>query len=134
MPQIAVNPLTEIANQFSTELGLTQQQKEKIIPILDDEIKQLQALKGNTTLSGLKKIEELRHVGVSFDEKVRPLLNPNQQSKFEALREALRRRVLEKIASGAGAKVEGAAEEHVEKMKQDLETVKQKLEKAWSAL
>ena len=27
-PQIAVNPLTEITNQFSTELGLTQQQKE----------------------------------------------------------------------------------------------------------
>ena len=44
-PQIAVNPLTEITNQFSTELGLTQEQKEKIIPILDDEIKQLTALK-----------------------------------------------------------------------------------------
>ncbi len=33
-PQAAVNPLTEIANQFSTELGLTQQQKEQILPIL----------------------------------------------------------------------------------------------------
>ena len=44
-PQIAVNPLTEITNQFSIELGLTQEQKEKIIPILDDEIKQLTALK-----------------------------------------------------------------------------------------
>jgi predicted transcriptional regulator len=39
--------------------------------------------------------------------------------------------VLEKIASGAGAKLEGAAEQHVEKMKQDLETIKQKLEKSW---
>ena len=45
-PQIAVNPVTEIANQFSTELGLTQEQKEQIIPILNDEIKQLGALKG----------------------------------------------------------------------------------------
>jgi len=134
VPQIAVNPLTEIANQFSTELGLTQQQKEQIVPILGDEIKQLQTLKTNATLSGLKKIEELRHVGVSFDEKVRPLLNPTQQSKFEELRAALRRRVLEKIASGAGAKVEADAGEHVERMKQDLETVKQKLEKAWSAI
>lgn len=133
-PQIAANPLTAIANQFSTGLGLTQEQKEKIIPILTDEIKQLQALKGNTSLTGLKKLEELRRVGVSFDEKVRPLLNADQQPKFQELREALRRRVLEKIAGGAGDKVEGAAEEHVEKMKQDLETLKAKLERAWSAL
>jgi hypothetical protein len=130
-PQIAANPLTAIATQFSTELGLTQQQKEKIIPILQDEIKQLTALKGNKTLSGLKKIEELRSVGVSFDAKVNPLLNADQQPKFQALREALRRRVFEKIASGASAKLEGAAEEHVEKMKQSLETLKEKLEKAW---
>ena len=39
--------------------------------------------------------------------------------------------MLEKIASGAGAKLEETAEEHVEKMKQDLETLKAKLEKAW---
>jgi hypothetical protein len=130
-PQIAANPLAAIANQFSTELSLTQQQKEKIVPILTEEIQQLGTLKTNTTLSALKKIEELRHVGVTFDEKVSPLLNADQQAKFQALREALRRRVLEKIASGAGAKLEGAAEEHVEKMKQDLEALKAKLEKAW---
>ena len=47
------------------------------------------------------------------------------------MREALRRRVLEKIASGAEAKLEGAAEQHVEEMKQSLETLKAKLEKAW---
>ena len=50
-PQIAVNPLTAITNQFSTELGLTQQQKAQILPILTDEINQLQALKANTALS-----------------------------------------------------------------------------------
>jgi hypothetical protein len=76
----------------------------------------------------------MRRIGVSFDEKVRPLLNPEQQSKFQALRAALRRRVLDKIASGASAKVEQDAGEHVEKMKQDLETLKQKLEKSWSEL
>ena len=61
---------------------------------------------------------------MSFDEKVKPLLNAEQQAKFQALRDALRRRVLEKIASGAGAKLEATAEEHVEKMKQDLEALK----------
>jgi hypothetical protein len=130
-PQAAVNPLTEIANQFSTELGLTQQQKVQILPILNDEIKQLQTLKTNTALTGPKKLEELRSIGVSFDGKVKPLLNTEQQEKFQALRDALRARVLEKIAGGAGAKLEATAEQHVDAMEQDLESAKAKLEKAW---
>jgi hypothetical protein len=130
-PQAAANPLTAIADQFSLELGLTQQQKNQILPILSAEISQLQALQTNTSLSGAKKLEELRRVGSSFDEKVNPLLNPQQQQKFQELRDALRARVLEKIASGAGAKVEGAADARVAKMKQNLETVKARLEKTW---
>jgi hypothetical protein len=92
-PQIAVNPLTEIGNQFSIELGLTEEQKQQIIPILNDELKQLEALKKNTSLSGLEKVEQLRGIGVSFDDKIKPLLNAGQQSKFQALRERLRRRM-----------------------------------------
>ena len=68
---------------------------------------------------------------MSFDEKVKPLLNPEQQVKFQALRDALRARVLEKIASGAGAKLEATADQHVNEMEQDLESAKAKLEKAW---
>ncbi|MEZ5502282.1 MAG: DUF3604 domain-containing protein [Halioglobus sp.] len=130
-PQIAVNPVTEIANQFSTELGLTQQQKDQIIPILNDEIKQVTALKGNTTLSGPKKLEALRDIGVSFDGKVKPLLNTGQQSRFLELREALRRHVLAAIAGGAADQLKADADEQVEKMKQALEALQGKLERAW---
>ena len=130
-PQIAVNPLTEVSDQFSIELGLTEQQKEQIVPILKDEINRLGALKKDTSLSGSKKLEELRNTGVSFDEKIKPLLNADQQSKFQEMREALRRRLLVKIAEEVGAKLEDAAEQRVEKMKQDLETIKQKVEGAW---
>ena len=104
-PQIAVNPLTEIGNQFSIELGLTEEQKQQILPILNDELKQLEALKKNTSLSGLQKVEQLRGIGVSFDEKIRPLLNAEQQPKFQALRERVRRRMLDKMASEAAGKV-----------------------------
>jgi len=123
-PQIVVNPLTELVNQFSIELGLTEQQKQQIIPILKQDLTQLEAVKKDTSLSALKKVERLRQIGSSFGEKVKPLLNPDQQSKFEALREQVRRRLIEKMASEAVDKLEGAA-------KQDLETVKQELERAW---
>ncbi len=123
-PQIAVNPLTEIANQFSVELGLTEEQKQQIVPILNDELKQLEALKKNTSLSGLEKVEQLRQIGVSFDEKIKPLLNAEQQPKFQALRERVRRRMLDKMASEAAAKLKGA-------VKRDLETLKSDAEGAW---
>lgn len=97
-PQIAVNPLTEVANQFSIELGLTEQQKAQIVPILEMEIKQLGALKKDTALSGLKKIERLREIGVSFDEKLKPFLNAEQESKFQSLREAMRKKLLDEAA------------------------------------
>ena len=105
-PQIAVNPLTEVSNQFSIELGLTEQQKQQIVPILKEEIKQLGALKKDTSLSAVQKVEQLREIGVSIDEKIKPLLNPEQQQKFQALREELRRRIIEKMGEKAVQKVE----------------------------
>jgi hypothetical protein len=100
-PQIAVNPLTEVSNQFSIELGLTEQQKQQIVPILKEELTQLGALKKDTSLSALKKVERLREIGVSFDEKLKPLLNAEQQQKFQAMREAFRRRLIEEMAEKA---------------------------------
>ena len=123
-PQIAVNPLNEISNQFSIELKLTEEQKKQIVPILQQEIKELGELKKNDSLSGPAKLEALRKQGVSFDEKLKPLLNPDQQSKFQAMREAFRKRLLEKMASEAGSKVAGA-------VKEDLEELKQKAVGAW---
>jgi len=123
-PQIAVNPLTEIGNQFSLELGLTEEQKQQILPILNDELKQLEALKKNASLSGLDKVEQLRGIGVTFDEKIRPLLNAEQQLKFQAMRERLRRRMLDKMASEAATKVKAGAE-------RDLESLKKEAEGAW---
>jgi len=129
-PQIALNPLTAIANQFSTELALTQDQKEQIIPILKMELTELGALKKDPAFSGPQKLEELRRIGASFDEKLKPLLNPDQQSKFQALREALRRRMLVKMAGEVGAKLEDTAELKAEKAEQDLEAVKERAEGA----
>jgi hypothetical protein len=108
-PQIAVNPLTEVSNQFSIELGLTEEQRKQIVPILLQEIKQLGELKKDTKLSGLQKVEALRKIGVSFDEKISPLLNPEQQQKFQAMREELRRKIVEETADKALEKLKAEA-------------------------
>jgi hypothetical protein len=106
-PKFAINPLTEVVNQFSTNLGLTEQQRQQIVPILNEELKQLGALKKDASLSAVRKVERVREIGRSIDEKLTPLINPEQQQKFQALREELRKRFIEKMASQAKEKVEG---------------------------
>jgi hypothetical protein len=107
---IAANPLTALSNQFSIELGLTEEQKKQIVPILQQEIKQLGELKKDTKLSALQKVEALRKLGVSFDEKISPLLNADQQKKFHALREQMRR-MIEEAAGQALQKTKVAVEQ-----------------------
>ena len=86
-PQIVSNPLTAMINQFSIELGLTEQQKQQIVPILKQEVTQLEALKKNTSLKPLQKMEQLKQISSSIDAKITPLLDPQQQQKFQAIRE-----------------------------------------------
>ena len=112
-PEIAVNPLTEITNRFSVELGLTEQQKQQIVPIFRQELQQLQAVKKDASLDAVRKVEQVRAIGVSFDEKLKPLINAEQQQKFQALREELRKRFIETMASEALHKVEGKVEQEL---------------------
>ena len=104
-PQFAVNPLTAMINQFSIELGLTEQQKQQIVPILKQAAPQLEALKKNTSLKPLQKIEQLKQIADSVDTKITPLLNPDQQQKFQAIRDEHRRELIEKMASQVVQKV-----------------------------
>jgi hypothetical protein len=117
-PQFVLNPLTAMINQFSIELGLTEQQKQQIVPILKEAAPQLQALKKNTALKPLQKIEQLKQIAESVDNKLTPLLNPDQQQKFQAIRDEHRRELIEKMASHA-----------VEKVGSDLKKVETDVEK-----
>ncbi len=96
-PQIALNPLQSIGNQVALELGLTAEQRREILPFLKEEITKLGALKKDSSLTALQKVEKLKAVGDEVDAHIRPLLNAEQQQKFQSMREALRRRMAEEV-------------------------------------
>lgn len=96
-PQIAQNPLQSLGNQVALELGLTTEQRKEILPFLKEEITKLGALKKDSKLSALQKVEKLKGIGDEVDAHIKPLLNAEQQQKFQALREALRRRMAEDV-------------------------------------
>jgi predicted transcriptional regulator len=105
-PQFVLNPLTATLNTFSVELGLNEQQKQQILPFLQDELKQLGALKKNTSLKPLEKIEQLKQIGGAIDAKIMPILDPTQQKKFREMREEKRREMIEQMGSQAIQKAE----------------------------
>ena len=106
-PQIVANPLTAMINQFSIELGLTEQQKQQIVPFLKQELPQLAALKKETSLTPVQKVEKLKEISSAVDAKISPILDPEQQKKFQAIREENRRKLIEELGSKAMQKVIG---------------------------
>ena len=101
--------MTATLNTFSIELGLNEQQKQQkqqILPFLQDEVKQLGALKKNTSLKPLEKVEQLKQIGSAIDAKIVPLLNPEQQKKFQTMRDEKRREMIEKMGNAAIQKAE----------------------------
>jgi hypothetical protein len=105
-PKFVLNPLTAMINQFSIELGLTEQQKQQIVPFLTEEAPKLKALKDNKSLKPLQKIEQLTRISDEIDAKVTPLLDQQQQQKFQAIRDEHRRQLVEKLGSQVLQKVE----------------------------
>jgi hypothetical protein len=105
-PQFVTNPLTAMLNQFSIELGLTEQQKQQVVPFLQQEAPKLEALKKNTSLTPVHKLEQLKQISDEVDAKITPLLDQQQQQKFQTIREEHRRELIEKLASQMMQKAE----------------------------
>ena len=85
--------------QMSQALQLTPQQKLQIAPILKQEAPQLEAIKSNTSLGPLQNAEQLKQVSSSIDAKIMPILNPEQQQKFQVMREQERQQMIQKLES-----------------------------------
>ena len=105
-PQFVQNPVTAALNQFSIELGLTDEQRQQIFPIIQQELPKLKDLKKDTSLKPEQKLEQLKAIVDDLDNKITPLLNADQQKKFQEIRDQHRRELIEKIGSEIVQKAE----------------------------
>jgi len=108
-PQFVLNPLNAALNLFSIDLGLNAEQKQQVVPIIQQEIPKLEALKKNTSLKPVDKLEQLKQIADELDSKIMPLLNADQQKKFQEIREEHRRQLIEKIGGELVQKAETSA-------------------------
>ena len=66
----------------------------------------MEALKKNTSLKPLDKLEQLKKIADEVDTKLTPLLDQQQQQKFQAIRERAPAELIEKMGSQINQKVE----------------------------
>ena len=84
--------------KLSDELNLTADQKTKLKPILEDEAKQLEAVRNDTSLSKPDKIAKFKHIHQTFEPKVDAILTPEQQEKMKQIRQQAREKAKESKA------------------------------------
>ena len=84
--------------EVSQALGLTDDQKEKIKPIIQAEIVKLKELRAETSLTREQKVEKFKAIREEFTPQVKAILTPDQLAKWQKMREEFR----EKYGKGAG--------------------------------
>jgi hypothetical protein len=72
---------------ISAQLSLTPQQKAKVLPILADEGPKVEAIKSNSSLSGLQKMQQIRAIHQQTDPQMNAILSPAQYEKLKAIRQ-----------------------------------------------
>jgi Spy/CpxP family protein refolding chaperone len=72
---------------LSKELNLTDEEKEKVKPILDEQTKQMHAAQEDTSLTQEQKCDKMKQIHQTTHSQINEILTPEQQKKFAALKE-----------------------------------------------
>lgn len=80
----------DFLQKVATELNLTDDQKAKIKPILQDEYNQLTAVHEDASLSQDQKLAKAREIHETAKSQIQAVLTPEQQTKFAEMKEQLR--------------------------------------------
>jgi len=73
--------------QISTQLNLSEEQKTKLKPILQDEVDQLKALKSDTSASSQDKLQKAKEIRASHKQQIDAILTPEQKEKWQQMRQ-----------------------------------------------
>jgi len=81
---MGMNP-DAMLEHMSKELNLTDDQKTKIKPILEDQSKQMQDLRQNTSASEQDRHAKMKQIHESTMSQLRPILTSDQQKKLDEM-------------------------------------------------
>jgi Spy/CpxP family protein refolding chaperone len=71
---------------LTKQLNLTPEQKMKLLPILKADAPKLQAIKDDTSLTGMQKLEKIRAIREQSNPQVEKILTPQQYQQLQDIR------------------------------------------------
>lgn len=88
----AIDPATkakvqENLQKMATQLNLTDDQKDKIKPLLQEQFQQLKTVHDDTSLSPDQKQAKAKEIHQTYHSQIQAVLTPEQQKKFAAMKE-----------------------------------------------
>ena len=81
---------------LSKQLNLTPDQKEKLLPILRAEAPKMQAIKNNTSLTGIQKLQQIRALHEQTEPQVKAILSQQQFDQLQKIRQQEIEKMIEK--------------------------------------
>ena len=72
---------------LSEKLNLTDDQKAKLKPILQDQMQQMKAVREDSSLSQEQRRAKMKSIHESLHEQINAVLTPDQQAKFKQMRQ-----------------------------------------------
>jgi periplasmic protein CpxP/Spy len=72
--------------EIAQYLGLTPEQKEKILPILAGEAPKVREIKNDTSLSRMQRAQRIKAIHQQNDPQMKAILSPQQYQKLQAMR------------------------------------------------
>jgi Spy/CpxP family protein refolding chaperone len=72
--------------EIAQYLSLTPQQKDKVLPILADEVPKVRAIKDDPSFSRMQKAQKIKAIHQQNDPKMKAILSPEQYQKLQAMR------------------------------------------------
>lgn len=91
-PDIRAARIDMRLNSMARSLSLTDEQKQKLKPILEDELKKLEELQQDKGTPAEQRMAKIREIREGTQAKLRPLLSAEQQQKMDNLRQRPARR------------------------------------------
>jgi periplasmic protein CpxP/Spy len=73
-------------DMMTAHLGLTPEQRYKILPILDEQAKEMKAVRADENLTRAQVRTRMLDIHKKYDGQIRPLLTPEQQKKSDEMK------------------------------------------------
>lgn len=78
--------------RMATRLNLSADQKAKILPILQEESKEIATLRNDTTLTRLQRQQKMQELRDRYHNRIKEQLTPEQQKQADAMRQQAKER------------------------------------------